>query len=133
MEREVTTHHGNHLNDAIKITAFGEPGPGGACLRYRACVPMINPVEQHVKENSARARTYCDVNFQNGNPADEINGISNEALLAIVLDRLQGFQSGPFACEKNKWAMVCVEDALQTLKSRTAERQERGVEGQQIK
>jgi hypothetical protein len=68
--------------------------------------------------------------FQRGGIADVgVNGITNEALLAIVLDRLRAFQSGPFANEYNTRAIACVREALGHLHDRTRERQARGVEG----
>lgn len=59
----------------------------------------------------------------------EENGVTNEALLAIVIDRLEGFQRGPFACEENADALGSCRDAMLFLRSRTLDRMERGVEG----
>jgi hypothetical protein len=107
-----------------------EPGPGGACHKYQVCIPMINPVEQHVAENSRRSRSYCDIHFQEG-PVQEagLNGISNEALLAVVEDRLKGFQSGKFSCRENALALTHLQEAMHWLHHRTHERMQRGVEG----
>ena len=132
MDRAIEIHKGNVLNDAIRVTAMGEPGPGGAHLRYRVCVPMLNPVEHHITENSIRAATYCDIRFQNGDPNVQINGISNESLLAVLIDRLRGFQRGPFPSPENHQALVCLLSAMDYLQKRTSERVERGVEGQQL-
>lgn len=70
------------------------------------------------------------LNFQNG-PIGEVgvNGITNEALLAIVIDRLNYFQEGKYKCRENAIAITKVEEALQWLHSRTLERIQRGVEG----
>jgi hypothetical protein len=91
---------------------------------------MINPVEQHVAENSRRSRSYCDIHFQEG-PVQEagLNGISNEALLAVVEDRLKGFQSGKFSCRENALALTHLQEAMHWLHHRTHERMQRGVEG----
>jgi len=68
--------------------------------------------------------------FQNGPiPKVGVNGITNEALLAIVIDRLRGFQSGPFACSENQQAMLSTEAALYWLQKRTRNRMQRGIEG----
>lgn len=74
------------------------------------------------------------LDFQEG-PIQEkgINGIQNEQLLGIVIDRLIGFQSGDFACSENQVALESVLSALSTLQMRTAIRQARGVEGKSIK
>lgn len=128
--REITSHKVSGLNEAIEVHAVDEPGSGGACHRYKARVPMLDPVERHVIENSQRARSHCDIHFQEG-PIQEsgLNGISNEALLAIVEDRLKGFQSGKFACRENDLALTHLQEAMHWLHSRTRERMQRGVEG----
>jgi hypothetical protein len=68
--------------------------------------------------------------FQHG-PIKEVgvNGITNEALLAIVLDRLRGFQESPFKCRENAVAITKLEEAMMWLHKRTLDRERRGVEG----
>ena len=102
-----------------KIIVTDEPGPGGACHQYE-----IIPVE------GERTAPYCLVKFQKG-PVKEngVNGISNEDLLAIVIDRLEGFQKGEFACIENEIALHQLRSALAMLNFRTKERIKRGVEG----
>lgn len=56
-------------------------------------------------------------------------GISNEALLAVVLDRLEAFQRGPFKCLENEQASKCIIEGLEWLKRRTYARVDRKVEG----
>lgn len=71
-----------------------------------------------------------DVHFQNG-PIKEtgINGVMDENLIAIVIDRLQGFQTGPYASRENALALTHLETAMLWLNRRTALREARGVEG----
>lgn len=57
------------------------------------------------------------------------NGISNEALLAVIIDRMRGFQSGEFKCRENAIALTHLEDAMHWLQHRTRHRVARGVEG----
>lgn len=116
--REITTHKVNGLNEALKIEVLDDPGQGNACHAY-----SITPTTG----NGLGVR----IDFQNG-PLKETghpNGLSNEALLAIVRDRLEGFQRGPYACESNQLALDGVIGAMESLHSRTKERMERGVEG----
>lgn len=115
--KTVTAHQGNDLNDALKIGADG-PGQGNASHIYRITSAAVSPQE------------ICVIRFQNG-PIKEagVNGITNEALLAIVADRLEGFQSGPYACEANAKALFHCQGALSVLHERTREREARGVEG----
>lgn len=68
--------------------------------------------------------------FQNG-PIKEfgVNGVTQESLLAIIIDRLKSFQSGPFACEANAFALSHCKSALHELQKRTRARIARGIEG----
>lgn len=121
MSRELTSHKVNGLNEALRIEVVDEPGQGNACHHYRIAVPNGTEV----------ARSVCiDIEFQNG-PIQEagVNGISQEALLAIVEDRLQGFQSGPYACRENAIALTKIQEAMMWLQKRTRDRMARGVEG----
>lgn len=73
------------------------------------------------------------IRFQDGGVQEVgVNGITNEALLSIVVDRLRGFQAGPFNNEYNAVALVLVEQAISILNARTADREARGVEGKQV-
>lgn len=115
--RNIDTHKVNGLNDELDITVVDEPGHGGACHCY-----LIG---------NRKGLAHC-INFQDGPIAEEgvgINGVSNEALLAVVRDRLEGFQSGDYACGTNALALTSVISAMEALKARTVERIERGVEG----
>ncbi len=73
------------------------------------------------------------VDFQNG-PIKEhgVNGIANEDLISIVIDRLQGFQSGDYKCRENAIALTKLEEALLWLRKRTMDRERRNVEGTSI-
>ncbi len=121
--RELTSHKVNGVNDGLTITVRDEPGVGGANHEY-----MI----QWSENDNLRAIPDCGVllSFQNG-PIREagVNGITHEALLAILIDRLEGFQRGKFACGSNELALVELRRAQTTLLDRTRERSARGVEG----
>ncbi len=115
--RTLSSHKVNDLNDALKIEVLDEPGQGNACRVYRVV-------------SKDRFSVSCYISFQSG-PLDIYgdNGISNEALLAIVEDRLKGFQSGEFACRENALALTKIQEAMHWLHHRTRERVARGVEG----
>lgn len=114
--RELTSHKVNGVNDGLSVTVMDQPGQGGACHGYS--ISYGNPVAR------------CDIGFQNG-PLNEVgtNGITHEALLAIVEDRLIGFQSGPYACRENAVALTKIQEAMMWLLKRTRDRLARGVEG----
>lgn len=128
MLREIDTFKvGGSMDEKLRLVVLDEPGAGGACHEYRAYA-VIEPDEAGCEPGY---RLLGCVSFQNG-PVHEagINGVSNEILLAIVDDRLKGFQSGKFACETNEAAKVYVQHAMGALMTRTMERLARGVEGQ---
>jgi hypothetical protein len=112
----------------LHIEVQDEPGQGGACHKYAI-------FGWHSQGNSSADSTCNDetkalILFQNG-PIKEfgVNGITGEALIAIEIDRLRGFQKGPFACRENAIALTHLEEALMWLQRRTVERIKRGVEG----
>jgi hypothetical protein len=114
--RIISDHVGNPINDKLEILAIGA-GPGGAAHHYQVLVPNGAPMHVHL-------------NFQNGGINEVgVNGITQEALLAIVIDRLRSFQAGPFACSENQEALMHSQEALRALHARTKERIARGVEG----
>lgn len=120
--RQVTDHKvGNGAADVLDINVIDEPGAGGAHHAYM--------VMWGTKDASAPAS--CRIDFQNG-PIKEagVNGVTQEALLAIVIDRLRSFQAGPFSCRDNAVALTHCEEALMWLHRRTRDRIQRGVEGQ---
>lgn len=98
------------------IHVLDEPGDGNACHEYVIRVDDF---------------TTCGIIFQKGPISAENppNGIHGEDLLAIQIDRLRGFQSGPFACRENEIALTHLETALMWLQKRTRDRMARGVEG----
>jgi len=106
------------------LCVMDEPGDGGACHRYKIMKTRNPNGGIYVPEQ------YADVKFQKG-PVKEngVNGCFQEDLIAIVIDRLQCFQAGDFACRENALALTKLEEALHWLNHRTADRQARGVEG----
>lgn len=70
------------------------------------------------------------LHFQHGPVAEcGVNGLTNEALIAIVIDRLEGAQLGPFKSRTNALAITALQEAENWLSRRTLDRMARGVEG----
>lgn len=118
--REITSHKTNECNSAITITAD-------------------DPDEQYGNASHSYTMSFVDkegrevnfgVDFQCG-PIKEvgINGVTNEALLAILIDRVEGFQSGKFVCDENRETLNCLLLAMRWSQERTKARIARGVEG----
>ena len=108
-----------HEDDHIEVLVMDEPGSGGACHEYLIVCKNDN-------------EKLGDASFQNGGIAKNgVNGITNEALIAILMHRLNGFQSGDFPCFENDIALHGLSIAGRILRSRTDERKQRGVEGKE--
>ena len=114
--RTLTEHQVNPANDRIAVSVMDEPGSGGANHHYLVECP--------------EGQWAISLHFQNG-PINEVgvNGLTHEVLLAILTDRLRGFQSGPYASRHNALALTALEEAQNWLNRRTFERMARGVEG----
>ena len=115
--RELNEHKVNPANDILTIRVMDEPGHGGA---------------NHAYDITGGSALPTLIRFQNG-PINEdgngVNGVTHEALLAIIADRLRGFQMGPYSCKANACALTHIEEAMHWLQQRTLERMRRGVEG----
>jgi hypothetical protein len=71
-----------------------------------------------------------DIHFQKGPIKDVgVNGVTHEALLTVLIDRLRSYQSGQYSCRENAIALTHFEEGLMWLQRRTVNRIKRGVEG----
>lgn len=125
--RKLTEHQVNPANARLAIVVQDEPGQGGACHDYY--ISGYNPVTNPSFEAHGRG---VEILFQNGPISEDgegVNGVTHEALLAIVADRLRSFQKGPYSCKANACALTHIEEAMHWLQQRTLERMRRGVEG----
>ncbi len=116
---EVFDHKLSAANNEISIVK-DEPGPGGASHDY------------HLSWDTGGGYIQSQrIKFQTGaiKEVGRNSPVTDEALLAICIDRLRGFQSGPFACRENAIALTNLETGLLWLKQRTLDRMARGVEG----
>jgi hypothetical protein len=129
--RELTGHQVNPANDVLKIEVQDKPGTGGASHLYHITGfnSGSNPSDPWTARHGVPAE-HSTILFQNGPIGDVgVNGITHEVLLAILIDRLEGFQSGPYATADNQMALNAVRTAQTALQRRTLERMSRGVEG----
>jgi len=117
--RTIEDHKVNPANDTLRIKVLDEVGSGGAHHLYEVSADQGDAFKSVVL-----------IQFQNGPIAEfGVNGLTHEALLAIVADRLRCFQQGPYSCKANACALTHIEEALHWLQQRTIERMRRGVEG----
>jgi hypothetical protein len=107
------------LMTATKLCRLDAEGNGGAHHKYAV-------TSRDGKE------LFCGVDFQDGGIAEVgVNGCQNEDLLKIVIDRLECFQLGKFACEENEAALKACHVAMLAMNMRTEGRVARGVEGKE--
>lgn len=129
--RTLHSHEVNPVNQELTIEVLDEPGSGSANHLYMISGfdTTTNPSDPFVARHGDAAR-HSTILFQNGPiPEFGVNGLTHEALLAILIDRLESFQRGPYACDDNAEALGCLNNALRVLKRRTERRIARGVEG----
>jgi predicted secreted protein len=98
----------------------------------------VNAISQDIHGKDVLGHVYqvlagpqvTSIEFQNG-PIKEagVNGLTNEALLSILIHRTQVLNSR-FPCRENAIAITKMEEALMWFNKRTADRQARGVEGE---
>ena len=129
--RRICTHKANPSNDHLDILVTDAPGAGGANHEYE--IHLIADPDAGTPKITAD-KWQQNISFQNG-PINEagVNGVTQEALLAIVIDRLECFQAGPYACRENAIALTKTQEALMWLQKRTRDRIARGVEGTSAK
>lgn len=108
-------------DDYVAVSAVDERGNGHANHHY-------------ICERQDGEGQLLEIKFQNGAIQENgVNGVQNENLLCIVIDRLIGFQTGDFACPENEEALRKIIEAVTILQLRTAKRKARNVEGKNIK
>lgn len=118
-ETNMTVIYRGHNNVAVFAL---EPGPQYSGPEGHEYVLMEMP-------ENGRARDVAKVVFQKGPvPVNGVNGLTNEALLAILVHRLNVLNDA-VPCRENSIAITHIESALLWLQRRTNTRIERGVEG----
>ena len=81
----------------------------------------------HISDSDGKLLDICL--FQDGPIKDVgVNGIQNEHLLAILINRL-AYLNNVFRCEENEAALQNLKNALDHLEARTRNRMARNVEG----
>jgi len=129
--REITTHRvEGDTNDGLTIKVTDDAGAGGANHRYE--ISGIDWARNPSGVGPDRNAPAMIIFQQGGIPSSGVNGVTHEALLAIVADRLESFQAGPFPSQENATALQNVHEALRALHKRTQNRIRRGVEGQAV-
>lgn len=125
-------HDGLGLNDRITIEVDARDGnAGGASHRYVATMDISPDVVGEEGGPQSSDIIVLDIQFQHGprHEPDSVPGVTEAAVLAVLIDRMRGFQAGPFACRENALALTHLEDALHWVQHRARDRARRGVLG----
>lgn len=125
MQRFLKHHHDGHgLNERIDIRADTKDKlNGGASHNYSIHVDTSGN-----ESRSGNAVLAGSLTFQQGPryaPASQ-PGITEAALLAVLMDRLESFQGGPYACAENEAALDHLQLAMVWFKRRADRRAREG-------
>lgn len=128
--REIHGHEVNECNKAIRIYADDQNPDNGNASHHYVCTYPVAGHKDDWRFRPFRGMAEKEIDFQDG-PIKEVgtNGITQEVLLTILIDRLEGFQTSKYANGYNETALAHCKEALAALNARTAEREKRGVEG----
>lgn len=120
MMTKLYDHKTNAVNEALTVTRVDDASS--------PATPWDRP-EYRIGDGTPEVDVT--LRFQHG-PIGEVgvNGLTIEALTAVILDKLRGFQESPYSCRENACAITKYEEALMWLHKRTNDRVRRGVEGQ---
>ena len=119
----MTTHEEQVAMDGSPATVVRTIGDLQEQGTYKGLPTSFNPA-------AFRKEPVIVLRFQCG-PIGEVgvNGCAIEDVLEVLMQRLAGFQNGPFRCEENQAALRCLWDAKGHLEARTRARQAQRVEG----
>lgn len=126
-DHKTTPLNENHI--AVRATDNADPDAGNAHHEYEIEVSV--PVEgDDLPANSRRVIGLVKLSFQHG-PINEVgvNGITDQALIAVVLDRWRSFQTSKWANRETAVSITKLEEALMWQHKRTLDRTREGVEG----
>lgn len=121
----LSDHKINSFNrERVQVEAIDEPGSGGAHHHYLITLKGDGEGVENIS---------FELKFQNG-PTKETpaNGWTDEALLAVLIHRMKGFQAGPFPCYENEISLQHQQSALAWMLKRAVSRELRGVEGRDL-
>lgn len=126
MFRQLEAHKGiSQVNGSLQIHVMDQPGKGGANQRYDITGQDASNNISNIDAEGVYPAAGCNplsrlpIIFQQGEPAVVgVNGITMEALIVILIDRLRGFQAGPYACPENDKALDAQQQSLMWLERR---------------
>lgn len=127
--RPLTDHKNNKFNrECIEVVTADLRQSDNAHHAYK-----INVYHDYTTGMDAVPVEEVVLNFQNGGLKEVgANGITDQALIAIVLDRVRSFNDGKFRCRENSMVVTKLEEAMMWMEKRSNDRAHRGVEGERL-
>jgi hypothetical protein len=124
--RELYDHKVNRFNrECVYVSTADERASDNAHHKYDIAVYPLDAAPE------AKPVAFLEIPFQNGGLKEVgANGITDQALLAIVIDRMRSFNDGQFRCRENSIIVTKLEEALLWMEKRGNDRARRGVEGE---
>lgn len=118
--KELKHHIVEGRNHNERVYAVDDVGPGGAHHHYK------------LEWGDSYEVPPQEIWFQRGGIQNAgINGVSNEQVLAVLIDRFECLMSGPFPTPETQEALDHCRAAMEALHRRTRDRLARDVEGRE--
>jgi len=135
--REIQTHFdGLGLTELCRVIVCDEPHPVNGANHCYGLSRVLTPAEKALCPSLWSDEADCGrIQFQRGprDAPDSTPGTLDGAVLAVLIDRQESFQAGPFACPENEIVLGHLRAALAATISRAKERAARGVLGKNEK
>ena len=127
---DVNERRYNAPHKFIVVRAQGQMHCGNDDCPYVICPYREPDVCNDYIDKNENSDILATIHFQEG-PIKEcgVNGVCNEDLINMVIERLECFQNSEFNCNENEMAITKLTEALLWLRKRTISREHRGVEG----
>ncbi|MFW6007696.1 MAG: ABC transporter ATPase [archaeon] len=110
------------ITEKTIIYSVGEKENG---VSYNYVIKKLN--------NDGDVKGYQEIHFERNDDHVDIDGIHNEDLLKVVLDRLYSYQNGDLSSKQVDITITKLEEALMWMNKRTEDRIKRGVKGFYLK
>ena len=132
--RRLITLPTEKINEALELYAVDIPDEHGVKrTRYEISGfdfsknPLAYPPERLPLDRFGQVYPLL---FQQGNPNEVgINGLTTEALLTVIIDRLECFQATPMASRENEKALEHFKTGMRWVRARSESRLRRGTSG----
>jgi len=122
MVRELNGHSVKGEAIQLRVLALDNPDDSGASHQFR-----------FERDDGSQVGA---INFHTGviepHAGLDVNGVTMEALIVVMIDRLKGFQKGENPHKQNDFARKRLEEALKALQGRTEELLEKSKESKEV-